>query len=470
MALQGQVSGHILIVDDDSELGEMLTVGLRLRGLTCEFVAGATEALERIASTDFDVVVTDMNMPVMGGLELCRGIADRRPDVPVIVMTAYGSFDAAVEAIRSGAYDFVTKPFDLDVVALSIERAIRHRHLRDEVRRLRLAISESQHFEDVVGPSRAMQSVFDLLTRLSDSNATVMVSGESGTGKEIVARALHKRSRRSEGPFIAINCAAVPENLLESELFGHVRGAFTDAKTARVGLMTQAHNGTLFLDEIGDMPLGLQPKLLRAIEERVVRPVGGNQDIPFDVRIIVATHRDLETLIESGRFREDLYYRINVVHVTLPPLRARGGDILQLAQVFLDRCAAQAGKDVRGISAQAADKLLAYDWPGNVRELRNAMERAVALTRYDTLAVEDLPDKIRSHQASHVIVAGQDPSELVTLEEVELRYIARVLQVAGGNKSLAAQILGLDRKTLYRKLNILSGGATTPPPKREGSA
>jgi two-component system response regulator HydG len=202
----------------------------------------------------------------------------------------------------------------------------------------------------------------------------------------------------------------------------------------------------------------------------VVRPVGGNQDVPFDVRIIVATHRDLESLVESGRFREDLYYRINVVHVDLPPLRARGGDILQLAQVFLERCATQADKDVRGISAQAADKLLAYDWPGNVRELRNAMERAVALTRYDTLAVEDLPDKVRNHQASHVIVAGEDPSELVTLEEVELRYIARVMQVAGGNKSLAAQILGLDRKTLYRKLNILSGGGTTPPPGREGNA
>jgi len=326
------MSGHILIVDDDPELGEMLAVGLRLRGLTCEFVAGATEALERIASDDFDAVMTDMNMPVMGGLELCRGIGDRRPDVPVIVMTAYGSFDAAVEAIRSGAYDFVTKPFDLDVVALSIERAIRHRHLRDEVRRLRLAISESQHFENVIGSSRAMQGVYDLLTRLSDSDATVMVSGESGTGKEIVARALHKRSRRSEGPFIAINCAAVPENLLERELFGHVRGALT------------------------------------------------------------------------------------------------------------------------------------------VRELRNAMERAVALTRYDTLAVEDLPDKIRGHQASHVIVAGQDPSELVTLEEVELRNIARVMQVAGGNKSLAAQILGLDRKTLYRKLNILSGGCFTRAPEREGNA
>ncbi len=464
MALQSEMSGHILIVDDDAELGELLADGLRMRGFDCDFVGGAAEALERIARDDFDAVVTDLNMPLMGGLELCRGIGDRRPDLPVIVMTAYGSFDAAVGAIRSGAYDFVTKPFDLDIVALAIERAIRHRHLRDEVRRLRLAISDSQHFEDVVGSSRAMQDIYNLLSRLTESNATVMVSGESGTGKEIVARALHKRSRRQAGPFIAINCAAVPENLLESELFGHVRGAFTDAKTARVGLLAQANGGTFFLDEIGDMPVGLQPKLLRALEERVVRPVGGNQDISFDVRIIVATHRDLEALVENGRFREDLYYRINVVHVALPPLRARGGDILLLAQLFLDRCAAHAGKDVRGIGAKAAEKLLCYEWPGNVRELRNVMERAVALTSYDTLSVEDLPDKIRNHQESHVIVAGNDPSELVTLEEVELRYVARVMQAVGGNKSLAAQILGLDRKTLYRKLNILAGSASVPPP------
>ena len=266
---------------------------------------------------------------------------------------------------------------------------------------------------------------------------------------------------------LPLNCAAVPENLLETELFGHVRGAFTDAKAARVGLLSEANGGTLFLDEIGDMPLALQPKLLRALEERTVRPVGGNQDVNFDVRIIAATHRDLEATVENGRFRQDLYYRINVVHVALPPLRARGGDVLQLAQVFLERCAAHAGKDVRGIGAKAAEKLLSYAWPGNVRELRNVMERAVALTRYDTLAVEDLPDKIRDHRESNVIVAGQDLSDLVTLDEVEHRYILRVLQAAGGNKSLAAQILGLDRKTLYRKLDLRPDVNPTAPSTRQ---
>jgi two-component system response regulator HydG len=457
------MEGHVLIVDDDLELGEALASGLEMRGMHCVFVGSGAQGIEQLERAEFDVVLADLSMPGMGGLELCRGIGNRRPDIPVIVMTAYGSFDAAVDAIRSGVYDFVTKPFDLEVVTLGIERAINHRHLRDEVRRLREAISESHHFDDVMGSSPAMQEIYHLLARLSESNATVLVTGESGTGKEVVARALHKRSRRQNGPFIAINCAAVPESLLESELFGHARGAFTDAKTARVGLLAQANGGTVLLDEIGDMPLSLQPKLLRAIEERVIRPVGGSQDVAFDVRIVVATHRDLEALVEAGQFREDLYYRINVVHLELPPLRARGGDILQLAQLFLERCATQADKAVRGISAKAAERLMAYEWPGNVRELRNVMERAVALTSYDTISVDDLPDKIRNHQESHIIVAGQDPSELVTLDEVERRYIARVMQAAGGNKSVAAQILGLDRKTLYRKLSGRTRSTSSPP-------
>ncbi len=441
--------------------------GLKQRGFEVVYVPGASEARERTALEEFDAIVTDINMPGMSGLELCQRVVENRPDIPVIMMTAYGSFDAAVGAIRSGAYDFVTKPFDLDVVAIAIERAVKHRRLRDEVRRLRLAMSESQHFDDIIGSSPAMLEIFDLLSRLSESDATVLISGESGTGKEVVARALHRRSPRQHGPFVAVNCAAVPENLLESELFGHVRGAFTDAKSARVGLFAQADGGTLFLDEIGDMPLGLQPKILRAIEERTIRPVGGSQDVHFDVRMISATHRDLESVIEAGQFREDLYYRINVVHVALPPLRARGGDVLKLGQVFLERCATRAAKEVVGIGEKAAEKLLSYDWPGNVRELRNVMERAVALTRYDTLAIEDLPGKIRNHQEGNVVVASNDPTELVTLEEVEQRYVAKVMQAAGGNKTLAAQILGLDRKTLYRKLNFRSDSPSARPATRK---
>jgi two-component system response regulator HydG len=456
--------GRVLLIDDDAILGDLLVEGLAERNFECVLTSNPTDATHLFLRDEFDAVVTDISLPVMSGLELCKRFAENRPDVPVIVLTAFGSFDTAVGAIRSGAYDFITKPFDLDVVALSLERAVRHRRLRDEVRKLRDVVSEMQHFGEVIGSSPAMREVQETLIRLSDSDATLILTGESGTGKEVVARAVHQRSRRSAGPFVAINCAAVPEALLESELFGHTRGAFTDAKASRVGLLVEANGGTLFLDEIGDMPSSLQPKLLRALEERSVRPVGGSQDVKFDARVVSATNRDLEALVEKGLFREDLYYRLHVVHVALPPLRARSGDVLQLAQVFLDRCAARAGKDVRHISAKAAEKLLSYDWPGNVRELRNAIERAVALARFDTLSVDDLPEKVRNHRDSHIIVAGQDPSELVSLEEVEQRYIRHVMQAAGENKSLAAQILGLDRKTLYRKLQ--SGRERRAAPER----
>jgi two-component system response regulator HydG len=451
------VNGRILIVDDDASLCELLAEGLGQHGFACQWVTSSLLALERVGREEFDVVVSDINLPGMTGIELCKRIAENRPDLPVVVITAFGSLDTAVAAMRAGAYDFVTKPFDVDVVALSLERAVRHRQLRDEVRRLRLAVSESQHFDEVVGSSPAMQELYDLLGRLADSEATLLITGESGSGKEVVARALHRRSRRKQGPFVAVNCAAVPEALLESELFGHLKGAFTDAKTSRAGLVAQANGGTLFLDEIGDMPLALQPKVLRALEERRIRPVGGEQEVAFDARIVTASHRDLETLVEEGKFREDLYYRINVVHVELPPLRARGGDVLQLAQVFLERFAVQSAKEVKGISSSAAERLLAYAWPGNVRELRNTMERAVALTRFETIAVDDLPEKIRNYRGSHVIVASDDPSELVPLEEVERRYILRVMEAVSGNKTLASQVLGLDRKTLYRKLERYAG-------------
>jgi two-component system response regulator HydG len=294
--------------------------------------------------------------------------------------------------------------------------------------------------------------VHELVERIADSDASVLITGESGTGKEVVARALHRGGRRKDGPFVAINCAALPETLLESELFGHERGAFTDARAARSGLFVQANGGTLFLDEIGELPLPLQPKLLRALQERVVRPLGGEREIPFDVRLVAATNRDLDTAVHDGRFREDLYFRVNVIHVPLPPLRARGGDILLLAQTFVGAYGARSGKQVTGLSPQAAERLLAYAWPGNVRELENCIERAIALAQHDQILPDDLPEKIRDYRRSHVLVASDDPAELVPLEEVERRYILRVLEAVGGNKSQAAQVLGLGRKTLYRKL------------------
>ena len=314
------------------------------------------------------------------------------------------------------------------------------------------ALAQSQGFEGLVGDSPPMQHLYRQLARVAASDAAVLITGESGTGKELVAQALHTHSRRAKGPFVPVNCPALPPTLLESELFGHVRGAFTDARAERKGLFLQADGGTLFLDEIGDFPLDLQPKLLRVLETSAVRPVGSNKELDVDVRVLTATNRDLEAAVEAGHFREDLFYRINVIPIEVPPLRVRGTDILLLAQHFLGHCTARSGKPVTGISEGAAAKLLAYAWPGNVRELRNAIERAVALTCYEHLVVEDLPDKIRTYRQTHLLIGSDNPTELVPMEEVERRYIHHVLYTVGGNKTLAARILGFDRKTLYRKL------------------
>jgi DNA-binding NtrC family response regulator len=335
---------------------------------------------------------------------------------------------------------------------LTLERAVAHRALRQEVRRLRERVESTNRFGEMIGASPAMLAVTSLLERVAETDAAVLITGESGTGKEVAARALHARGARRGGPFVPVNCAAIPGNLLESELFGHARGAFTDAKTARTGLFQQADGGTLFLDEIGEIPVGLQPKLLRALQERRVRPVGSDQEVAFDARVIAATNRDLEQAIEEKRFREDLYYRINVIRVELPPLRARGADVLLLAQHFLEGFATRMGKPVTGFTPAAAEKLVVYAWPGNARELQNSIERAVALTQYDRITLDDLPETVRNYRRSHVLIASEDPEELVTMDEVERRYIVRVLEATGGNKKAAAKILGFDRRTLYRKL------------------
>jgi two-component system, NtrC family, response regulator AtoC len=446
------MSARLLLVDDDRSLCEWVAEALLRRDFSTEWRTDPARALELLGAEDFDVVATDLHMQSMSGLDVCARIVQSRPDIPVVVITAFGSLETAVAAIRAGAYDFITKPFDIDVLQIALSRAVQHRALRGEVKRLREAVAQADRFQAVLGESPAMRQLSDLLRRVAASDATVLVTGESGSGKEVAARAIHQESRRRSGPFVALSCAAVPEALLESELFGHKKGAFTDAREARAGLLHQAEGGTLLLDEIGDMPISLQPKLLRALEQRTARPVGGETEMPFDARIIAATNRDLEEAVEEKRFREDLFYRLNVIQVQVPPLRARGNDVLLLAQRFLEGFAAHAKKAVRGISAPAAEKLLAYSWPGNVRELRNCMERAVALTRFEELLVEDLPDKLRAYRPSHVVVAAEDPTELAPLEEVERRYIQRVLESVQGNRTLAAKILGVDRTTLYRKL------------------
>jgi DNA-binding NtrC family response regulator len=442
----------ILVVDDDPAMCELLADGLAGRGYDVAFATDASEALKRSREGSFEAVVTDVNMRGMDGLELCKALVTALPDVPVIVMTGFGSMDTAVRALRAGAYDFLTKPLDVDVVAYSLQRALGHRGLKAEVTELRRAVEEQRGFGDLVGASPSMQEVYDVVARAAPTEATVLVTGETGTGKELVARMLHRRSRRKSGLFVAINCAAVPETLLESELFGHARGAFTDARNARPGLFVQAQGGTLFLDEVGDMPLAVQPKLLRALQERTVRPVGADREVSVDVRVVAATHSDLESRVEDHLFREDLFYRINVIHVAMPPLRARGDDVLLLANHFLHYHAARSGRHVEDFSDLARERLLAYNWPGNVRELQNCVERAVALSSGTAIEPSDLPEKIRDYRSSHVVVSGSDPSELVSLQEVERRYILRVIEAVGGNKTQAAHILGLDRKTLYRKL------------------
>jgi DNA-binding NtrC family response regulator len=447
------VKGRVLLVDDDRDLCEVLEERLAHRGYEVASCGSAQAALERMRSESFDVVVTDVRLGATNGLELCTRIVAGRPDVPVIVVTAFGSLETAIGAIRTGAYDFLVKPLETDALDLALARAIQHRALREELGRLRTLVKQFDS-EMLLGESACMRDLRELIVKVAASEVPVVVHGETGSGKELVARAIHEHSRRREGPFLAVNCAAIPPALLESELFGHVRGAFTDAHQDRTGLCLQAHGGTLFLDEIGDLPLELQPKLLRMLVDRRVRPVGSDRELPFDARVIAATHRDLRASVEEGRFREDLFFRLEVLTVDVPPLRARGSDVLLLAQRFAERAARSSGRNVVGITPAAAERIYAYSWPGNVRELENAMERAVALTSFDRIVVEDLPERIREYRRSDVLVASQDPSELVSLEEVERRYILRVLESVGGNKTFAARILGLDRRTLYRKLEL----------------
>lgn len=446
------MSGKVLIVDDERSMCELLETDLRLRGFTPTWYTSAAEAWQRLPETEFDVVLTDVRMPGTTGIELCRQIAAERPDLPVVVMTAFGSLETAVAALRAGAYDFVTKPVEMDLLAVALERAVKQHRLQRQVRELAETVDHRAHFGEILGDSPAMQGVYAQLARLAPTETSVLLTGESGTGKELVARSIHRRSRRSAGPFVAVNCAAIPETLLESELFGHAKGAFTDARQEREGLFVRAAGGTLFLDEIGELPLAMQVKLLRALEERAVRPVGSDREIRIDVRILSATNRDLEAAMQEQRFRDDLYYRINVIQIELPPLRARGTDILLLAQHFLTTFAENLHKPVRGLHEAAAERLLSYSWPGNVRELRNVIERAVALTTGERITVEDLPEKIRQHTSRKLVLDSADPAGLVTLDEVERRYIQQVVEATGGNRTQAAQVLGLDRKTLYRKL------------------
>jgi DNA-binding NtrC family response regulator len=441
----------ILVVDDDSAMRQMLVSLFRDRGFCVDDAPSASAALEKLREADYGVVLSDVKMPGKTGIEMVGDLRRLRPETPVVLMTAFGSIDSAVEAMRAGACDYITKPFEPDAVLLTVERAFERRALEEENRRLRRAVDRTGSLGELIGQSPVMREIFALIRRVAHGRSSVLITGESGTGKELVARTLHFHGARADKPFIPINCTAIPEGLLESELFGHVRGAFTGAHTSKRGLFEKANGGTLFLDEIGDMGLGLQSKLLRVLQDQEIRPVGGTQTVKVDVRIVAATNRELEVEIAAGRFREDLYYRLNVIPIHIPPLRERPEDIPALVDSFVRKHAAGAR---RVVTEAAMEQLQAQPWRGNARELENAIERALALTD----AVEIGPDDLLF--GSGGAPAEADPAapllrsaaaEKITLRELEERYIEQILRLTGGNKVQAARILGIDRKTLYRR-------------------
>lgn len=455
---------RVLIVDDEQDICELLSEALTHRGHEVEWCLEAGAALSRVRDRDFDVVIVDIKLGGASGIELCQALTQNRPNARVIMMTAFGDMAAAVAALHAGAVDFIEKPFGLTEVEQSIERALSQPVRRDVFGRLRDDGSAASAPSPLIGESPAMREAWQLICRVADTDTTVLVTGESGTGKEIVARALHERGSRASKPFVAINCAAVPGPLLESELFGHVRGAFTDARDTRVGLFEQADGGTLFLDEMGELPLELQPKLLRVLQERQFRPVGSNDARPLTARIVAATNCDLERNVAERRFREDLFYRLNVVQISLPPLRERGDDILLLAKHFVSRRAEQHGRAAPRISDEVAAWLIEHEWPGNVRQLENAVARAVALTRTSELVVGDFPERgVRQRSSLARLALKRTP----TLEELEKAHIERALRAHKGNKTRAAKALGVDRRTLYRKLERISVAPVerkAPPP------
>ncbi len=442
---------HVLVVDDDAAMRQMLASLFKDRGYEVSEAASVADALQHAREVEPDAVLSDIRMPGRTGIEMVGELRRVRPDTPVILMTAFGSIDSAVEAMRAGAHDYITKPFEPEAVLLTVERALEHRALEEENRRLRRAVDRTSAFGDLIGASPAMREIFALIRKIAHGRSSVLITGESGTGKEVVARTIHYHGSRAEKPFIPINCTAIPEGLLESELFGHVRGAFTGAHASKRGLFEKADGGTLFLDEVGDMGLGLQSKLLRVLQDREVRPVGGTQSTKVDVRIIAASNRDLEAEIAAGRFREDLYYRLNVIPIHIPPLRERREDIPPLVDAFLRKHGADSP---RSLSQEAMRRLVARPWRGNARELENVIERAIALCDAPSLGVEDLPPDGRED------AGGGDPAAALlesavggrlSLRELEDAYIEEILRLTGGNKVRAARILGIDRKTLYRR-------------------
>lgn len=436
---------RVLVVDDELIMRESLAGWLERDGYEVEKASSGEEALERSKSSRYDILIVDIKMEGMSGLELLKHINENDPEVAIVMITAYGSISTAIEAMKNGACDYLLKPFDPNELGIIIEKITERQAQERENLFLRQQHKDRTRFESMIGQSRPMQEVFDLIQDVAPSNSTVLIAGETGTGKGLAAKAIHAKSNRNTGPFVMVNCGAIPEHLMESELFGYQKGAFTDAKETKKGRLEMAHGGTLFLDEIGEIGMRMQIDLLRVLEDRVLYRVGGTQPIQADFRIIAATNRNLEKEIKEKRFRKDLYYRLNVITFIMPPLRERKDDILLIAEHFLNRFSQETNKQIDRISREAMDEMMLYDWPGNVRELQNAIERGVVITKSRTMGPEDLPIFCREEPA------GQGGK---SLKDIEKEHIKDILQKTNWNISKSAKILEIDRSTLYNKLKL----------------
>ncbi len=457
--MSGEKRERMLVVDDEQGMREMLSVLLTRAGYQVDMASTGRQGIRKISIEEpYDVVVTDLVMPGADGMEVLESVKQRNPDTQVIVITAHGSTENAVEAMKRGAYDYITKPFKVEEFRLVVRRALEKRVLLRENLDLRREVAGRFDVEKIVGSSPGMRRVVDLCRRMGNMRTNVLISGESGTGKELVARAIHSLGPRSAGTFVTVNCGALPEPLMESELFGHERGAFTGAIRKAEGLFREADGGTIFLDEVGEIPLQVQVKLLRAIQERRVRPVGSTTEVPVDVRIIAASNRDLEKEVSDGRFRADLYYRLNVVRIKIPPLRERPEDIPALMEHFIERYSREVGRRICGFSGEAKAKLLDYSYPGNVRELENIVERAVALSTGEELGVSTLPQTVFQENSGGIQISrelGEDFSLDDILKQVERSYIVQALERAEGVRTKAAELLGITFRSLRYRLRKL---------------